>query len=68
MTNDRIPDTNRAPLSAKSAFVVHLTAAATDTSETIQGRIEHIPSGRATRFASSAELIGFMQQTLMQGT
>src|SRR5258707_649134 len=65
MTDDQIP-TPRPALTAKSAFVVHLVAIGMDTPETIQGRIEHITSGRSMRFASSSELIGFMQQTLAQ--
>ncbi len=66
MTNDRIPNPHGAPLSASSAFVVHLTDRAMDTPERIQGRIEHVSSGRSMHFASSAELIGFMQQALLQ--
>jgi hypothetical protein len=44
-----------------------MTDAATDTPESIQGRIEHVLSGRSTRFASMAELIGFVQQVLRHG-
>lgn len=68
MTDDRIPSTARASLTAESAFVVHLAASATDTPGTIKGRIEHITSGRSTRFASTAELIGFMQRIVAAGS
>ena len=68
MTNDRIAITPASPLTARSAFVVHLATGGADTPDTIHGRIEHIPSGRTIQFASSAELIGFMQSTLAQDT
>jgi len=41
------------------AFVVHLAVAPAET-----GRVEHLTSGRASRFESAAELIRFMQETL----
>ena len=67
MKTDRTPTVRAVPLSAESAFVVHLTATAMDSPDIVEGRIEHISSGRCVRFASLAELIGFMQQTLLQG-
>jgi len=66
MTNDWIPFDHGAPLPAKSAFVVHLAADVGLAPEAMHGRIEHVVSGRAIRFASAADLIGFMQQTLAQ--
>ena len=62
MTSHRIPDATPAPLSASSAFVVHL--ASPTTPELVLGRVEHIATGRSLRFASAAELIGFMLHTL----
>jgi hypothetical protein len=67
MTNDRIPQAIPAPLSARSAFVVHLISATTQANELVLGRVEHITSGRSTRFGSVTELIGFMQRALAQG-
>ena len=64
MTNDRTPTNTPAPLSADSAFVVHLTADGAEAPEIVCGRIEHISSGQWTRFTTVAELIGFMRQTL----
>jgi len=64
MTNDWSPNDHRLPLSADSAFVVHLMANGADAPEIVRGRIEHISSGQWTRFTSVAELIGFMRQTL----
>lgn len=50
--------------SRDSAFVVHLTEAAAATDDQIHGRVEHVRSGRAARFASVQELLRFMRQTL----
>lgn len=68
MTDDRTPTTRRASLTADVAFVVHFAASTADTPETVKGRIEHITSGRSTRFASIAELIGFMQHIVAAGS
>ena len=67
MKDDRVPTAYTTAPTAGSAFVVHLAIAATDTLEAVQGRIEHITSGRSMRFASAAELIAFMQQILRHG-
>lgn len=64
MRNHRIRTEPRAPLTPESAFVVHFAPAAAGATETVQGRIEHITSGQSMRFASAAELIGFMQHTV----
>ncbi len=53
-----------APLSADSAFVVHLSAIAGEPLESVCGRVEHITSGNSTRFGSLAELLGFMRRTV----
>ena len=63
MTNDRAP-VPPAPLSAKAAFVVHLTAGAAAAPESLAGRVEHVTSGHSLRFSSMAELFGFMQRVL----
>lgn len=64
MTNDGTTLVPPAPLSAKAAFVVHLTAAAAVAPETLAGRVEHVISGDSLRFTSMAELFGFMQRAL----
>jgi len=64
MENDSSPNDDRQAPSADAAFVVHLTAAGVDPPEIVRGRIEHISSGQWTRFASVAELVAFMRQTL----
>ncbi|HXC52493.1 MAG TPA: hypothetical protein VN634_16550 [Candidatus Limnocylindrales bacterium] len=51
--------TGRPGLCAEQAFVVHLLE-----TEAVHGRVEHVSSGRATRFGSAAELIDFMRGTL----
>lgn len=62
MTTNEISILTHAPLSADSAFVVHLAVADVAAPEVVSGRIEHVDSGRATRFRSVAELITFMRQ------
>jgi hypothetical protein len=57
------PDAAAAALPAERAFVIQLRAA-TDGGVPFAGRVEHIASGLAARFASVAELIGFVQQVL----
>jgi hypothetical protein len=64
MSNDRVSSSSAGTLAPASAFVVHLSVRGTEAPELVQGRIEHVVSGRSAHFASSAELIGFMQQTL----
>lgn len=63
MSNDRTSNRHSAA-SAASAFVVHLTVDETEALGIVQGRVEHVMSGRWARFASTAEMIGFMRQTL----
>jgi len=61
MTSNPGPTSTRTPLSADSAFVVHLSAADKEAPEAVSGRIEHITSGKSARFATVAELLGFMR-------
>jgi hypothetical protein len=41
-------------LSANAAFVVHVTTTGAEAAEIVRGWIEHISSGRSTRFGSVA--------------
>lgn len=61
MTNQQIAEGSQVPLSPDAAFVVHLTATGAEAPEVVRGRVEHISSGRSTRFGSVAELLGFMR-------
>ncbi|HYD47184.1 MAG TPA: hypothetical protein VEB21_02490 [Terriglobales bacterium] len=67
MTNCRISTEAGTPLSADTAFVVHVTTLEEDAPGVVEGRIEHINSGRSLRFASVAELLRFMRQVLAAG-
>jgi hypothetical protein len=53
-----------APLSPHWAFVVQLREGTPLTPQGIQGRVEHITSGRATDFSSLAALLAFMAAVL----
>lgn len=53
-----------APLPAARAFVVQLRAETEPAGELFVGRAEHMASGTAERFASAAELIGFITRML----
>lgn len=46
--------------------MVHLGPDIDATAGTVVGRVEHVLSGRAARFGSSAELLEFMQRTLVE--
>lgn len=46
------------------AFVVHFTWAGGDPADRACGRVEHVETGRVTRFEATDELVGFMRQTL----
>src|SRR5262245_57420500 len=51
------------PLSAQTAFVVHLTAVGPDDgAEALMGRVEHVFSGHSLRFTSVRELVTFMRR------
>lgn len=64
MTNRQISENSQVSLSADAAFVVHLAADRGEMPEVVRGRVEHITSGRSMRFATAAELLGFMRQAL----
>jgi hypothetical protein len=57
MSDDR---RERPRLPAERAFVVMLSADCRPGQDEIRGRVEHVRSGRATHFASIAELIVFL--------
>jgi hypothetical protein len=57
-----------APLSPHWAFVVQLREGTPLTPEGVQGRVEHITSGRVTDFSSLAGLLAFMQAVLPPST
>jgi hypothetical protein len=57
-----------APLSPYWAFVVQLRQGTALTPQAIQGRVEHITSGRATDFGSLDALLAFMVQVLTPPT
>ncbi len=52
------------PLSPMRAFVVQFRDSAEDAQTVFSGRVEHMVSGRAARFESSAELLAFLVQAL----
>ena len=58
--------TPEAPLSPHWAFVVQLRQGTALTPEEMQGRIEHVVSGRATLFTGLEELRAFMAEVLAQ--
>ncbi len=53
-------------LSIQRAFVVHLAARRAGRRR-FMGRVEHLPSGRATTFFSLAELLRFLEQAPDEG-
>jgi hypothetical protein len=53
-----------APLSPHRAFVIQFRSGTTAESGKFAGRVEHVVSGRATRFCSLAELLTFLGQEL----
>jgi hypothetical protein len=55
----------REPLSVNAAFVVHLIG--NDEGSGLIGRVEHVSTGHSLRFASTAELVTFMQRAAAQG-
>jgi hypothetical protein len=56
--------TDRPSLPTGRAFVVQLHAEADIALRRLHGRVEHIVSGEATRFASVKELVTFMVELL----
>ena len=55
---------NESPLPPDRAFVVQLRAAGDAGTELFAGRVEHITSGAAERFASAEGLIDFVTRVL----
>lgn len=53
-------------LPSRRTFVVQLHAQADPGQDRFAGRIEHIVSGRATRFASAEELLSFIARTVAE--
>ena len=53
-------------LPSDHAFVVQFRAQTLAPSPSDMGRVEHVVTGRATHFASWAELQAFIEQTLAQ--
>ena len=51
-------------LPPEAAFVLQLEPASGSMGRAMAGRVEHVVSGRATRFGSSAELLAFIRRTL----
>ena len=63
MTNSSGRATGLAP-SRDAAFVIHLTDVGSESDGQAHGRVEHVTTGRATRFDSVEELLRFMRHTL----
>ena len=59
-------DPSSVPLSADSAFVVHVAAGGDDAVPENLGRAAHIASGRHVRFSTALELARFMRRTLTE--
>lgn len=57
------PETSH-PLPAQRAFLVQVHAEAEVSQGRLAGRVEHVPSGQATHFASPEELLAFMARVL----
>ena len=55
---------NQSPLPPDRAFVVQLRAAGDAGTDLFAGRVEHITSGAAERFASAEGLINFVTRVL----
>jgi len=51
-------------LPSERAFLVQLSAQTSRDLESLGGRVEHVSSGRATRFGSQAELWAFVAGVL----
>ncbi len=58
------PQRDASPLPPERAFVVQFHAGGTASTAPLGGRVEHIVSGRAERFASIDELLAFVRATL----
>jgi hypothetical protein len=53
-----------APLTVHRAFVVHFRTSSNVAHGPIEGRVEHVVSGRSTHFDSLEELLAFMARVL----
>lgn len=49
---------------AEEAFVIRLRPPVAPSPEGIDGRIEHVPSGREARFGSFGEMLTFIRSVL----
>ena len=56
------PDPSTPRLSPERAFVVQLERREATGRRPLRGRVEHLSTGESRRFASLAELIGFMSR------
>ena len=65
-TNDTGNHADGPSLPSDKAFVVQFRAQADGTQEHCEGRVEHLVSGRATRFSSQAELMAFFVRNLLK--
>ena len=59
-----VPVEAEQPLSPHRAFVVQFRVETGTAPERFTGRVEHMTSGRATRFYSPKELLAFFTQVL----
>ena len=60
------PQTGKAPLSVRWAFVVHFRLSTNIAQGRIEGRVEHVVSGQSTHFDSLEELLAFVARVLTQ--
>lgn len=60
------PRESSRPLPAQRVFVLQMHADANIAQGRIEGRVEHVLSGRATRFHSLGELLGFITLLLQE--
>ena len=61
-------DMQCAELTPERAFVLQLRRDSALDDSTLQGRIEHVVSGKALDFASLQEAVEFMRRVLADGT
>ncbi len=61
-----MPKSSATPLSVHRAFVVQFAAQTNIAAGCCVGRVEHIVSGQAMRFASQAELLAFIARVLIR--
>lgn len=63
---DRVTIEELPPLSPQRAFVVQFRTGAGTEPGRFAGRVEHIPSAKATHFGSVEELLAFIAQVLAE--